>query len=125
MNNKPSATLAITSRYYIDTQTKGRLFFESLPEEPTLYWAEGFQDASNKDQAFWYGYDGGTCLIPFRDMRGEKVYKTSKPVSPRKCKWCGNLYAKGFQTNFCGYSCAGNHHSSVNNNEFSDADSGL
>ena len=126
----PQTSPSPNCRYYVDTATKGRLFFETLPTDNTLYWGEGFQDPTDFEKAFFYTWDTGTCLIPFRRMDGAFVYKQdltlSLPPSPRSCRWCGSLYAgSGWHGGFCGHSCAGNHHDHHNNNSFSDADSGL
>ena len=60
-------------KFQVKTETKGVLTFNELPKD--VYWGGGFQDPADKDKAFWYGWDRGTCLIPFTTAAGEFVYK--------------------------------------------------
>ena len=47
--------------FYIDKRS-GRVYYESLPKD--TYYAMGV-NGTVKNQAFWFGFDSGTCLIPF------------------------------------------------------------
>lgn len=65
--------LTMSHKYEVHTQTKGILKFNELPEN--VYWGQGFQFAEDKNKAFWFGFDNGTCLIPFLDLKGNFIYK--------------------------------------------------
>lgn len=60
-------------KYKVETDSKGILYFERLPDE--IYWGSGYQDPKDENKAFWFGFDNGTSLIPFKTLEGDFVYK--------------------------------------------------
>ncbi len=65
----------ITPRYIVKTKNRGILEFNELPDN--TYYAEGISDME-KDTAWLYTWDEGTCLIPIIDTTtGEQVRKSN------------------------------------------------
>lgn len=64
--------------YYVNTQTKGILKFNSIPDN--AYICEGLQDIKDKGLICWFGFDNGTCLIPFKDSAGNKLYNINGKI---------------------------------------------
>lgn len=48
-------------KFYIQKEA-GKVYFDELPKD--TYFAIGV-NGTVKNQAFWFGFDSGTCLIPF------------------------------------------------------------
>lgn len=70
---KPTLTNK-SHKYEVHTRNRGVLKFMDMPTK--AYCAEGYQDEKDKNKMYWVGYDNGTCLIPFKDVEGNEVYKT-------------------------------------------------
>jgi len=61
------------ARYIVKTKNRGILEFNELPDD--VYYAEGISDME-KDTAWLFIWDEGTCLIPIIDTTtGQQVRK--------------------------------------------------
>ena len=61
-------------KYKVETETKGTLYFDSIPDD--IYVAGGYQNPEDKGKLYLFTFDRGTCLIPFCDSKtGEQIYK--------------------------------------------------
>lgn len=68
-------------KFEVHTQTKGILKFDEIPKD--AYIAEGYQNPNDKNRVYWFGNDNGTCLIPFKTLEGEAVYKPIKSTTKK------------------------------------------
>lgn len=59
-----------TARYIVQTQTRGTLEFNELPQ--TTYYSEGLGDPNDVGNGYLHTYDPNTCLIPIIDTQTGK-----------------------------------------------------
>ena len=62
-------------KYIVKCDSKPDILFDEIPEN--VYWAEGFQDESDKNKGYYFHFDNGTCLAPIIEIEtGKQIVKT-------------------------------------------------